>query len=136
MAFRGTAAQTAANRETGFVIPNSVTEDGSKNTAAVTAEQYWSHITSNLIVEPFAYDATNIRLREASLSYTLPSKKLGNSFIKGITASIVGRNLFFLSNKAEGFDPESALGTGNNQGIEYASLPSTRSLGIFLKLNF
>lgn len=136
MAFRGTAAQTAENREIGFVIPNSVNEDGSKNNTAVTAEQYWSHITSNLIIEPFAYDATNVRLREASFSYTFPIKNPGTSFVKGVTASIVGRNLFFLSNKADGFDPESALGTGNNQGIEYASLPSTRSLGIFLKLNF
>lgn len=84
----------------------------------------------------FAYSATNIRLREAQLSYSLPLSQRPNFFIKGCVISLVGRNLFFLKNNADGFDPESALGTGNNQGIEYASLPSTRSYGLYLKLNF
>lgn len=136
MASKGTAAFTAENREAGFVIPNSVTEGGGKNNVPVTAEQYWTHLTSGFIIEPFVYDATNVRMREASLSYAIPSKKLENSIVKGASLSLVGRNLFFIVNKADGFDPESSLGTGNNQGIEYASLPSTRSLGVYLKLNF
>lgn len=132
----GTAALTQDNRETGFVIPNSVLEGGGKNNVPITAQDYWSHLTQNSIGELFAYSATNIRLREAQLSYTLPLTKHPGSFIKGCVVSLVGRNLFFLKNNADGFDPESALGTGNNQGIEYASLPSTRSVGLYLKLNF
>src|SRR5690606_13582194 len=46
MASKGTAAFTAENRETGFVIPNSVIEGGGKNNVPVTAEQYWTHLTS------------------------------------------------------------------------------------------
>ena len=136
MASTGTSAATEANRETGFVIPNSVTEDGGKNTQAITAQDYWMQVASNNIGELFAYDATNIRLREASLTYTFPSAKLANAFIKGAQLSLIGRNLFFFKNNAKGIDPETALGTGNNQGIEYASLPSTRSFGLYLKFNF
>nr|MBA4166870.1 hypothetical protein [Chitinophagaceae bacterium] len=84
----------------------------------------------------FVNDATNVRLRQASIGYALPSRLLGASFIKGASLSLVGRNLLFLKNNAYGFDPESALGTGNNQGLEYTSLPSTRSYGLYLKLNF
>lgn len=136
MATQGTAAFTADNRETDFIIPNSVTESGQKNNVGINSETYWRHITSGLITEPFAYDATNIRVREASLTYAFPSRIIGRSVIKGASIALVGRNLFFITNKADGFDPESSLGTGNNQGIEYASIPSTRSLGLYLKLNF
>lgn len=136
MASTGSSAATEANRETGFVIPNSVTESGDKNTQAITAQDYWSLVTSNSIGELFAYSATNIRLREANLSYTFPSAKMADKFIKGAQISLIGRNLFFFKNNAEGIDPETALGTGNNQGIEYASLPSTRSFGLYVKFNF
>ncbi|MFT4155859.1 SusC/RagA family TonB-linked outer membrane protein [Parafilimonas sp.] len=136
MASAGTLKATEANRETGFVIPNSVTEDGSKNTQAITAQDYWMQVAGNNIGELFAYSATNIRLREASISYIFASAKLANTFIKGAQLSLIGRNLFFFKNKAKGIDPESALGTGNNQGIEYASLPSTRGFGLYLKFNF
>ncbi len=136
MASAGTSAVTEANRETGFIIPNSVTADGGKNTQAITAQDYWMQVASNNIGELFAYSATNIRLREASITYAFPLEKLAASFIKGIQLSLVGRNLFFFKNNAKGIDPETALGTGNNQGIEYASLPSTRSYGLYLKFNF
>lgn len=136
MASAGTSAATEPNRETGFIIPNSVTEDGGKNTQPVTAQDYWMQVASNNIGELFAYSATNIRLREASISYAFPPAKLASGFIKGVQVSLVGRNLFFFKNKAQGIDPETALGTGNNQGIEYASLPSTRSYGLYLKFNF
>jgi hypothetical protein len=137
MAGQGTSQATVANRETGFVVPNSVMADGSKNTVVVSPQAYWTAVGQNtLIGEAFVNDATNIRLRQASLTYTFPTGWLSRGFFKGANLSAVGRNLFFLKNNAVGFDPESALGTGNNQGLEYASLPSTRSYGLYLKLNF
>lgn len=132
----GTAKITETGRETGFVIPNSVFRNGQPNTIPIAAQDYWTSIVQNSIGEPFAYSATNIRVREADLSYTFPSSKFRYSFIKGCTISLVGRNLFFIRNDARGIDPESALGSGNNQGIEYASLPSTRNYGFYLKFNF
>ncbi|MBL7698350.1 MAG: SusC/RagA family TonB-linked outer membrane protein [Chitinophagaceae bacterium] len=136
LASKGVADYTAANREQGFVIENSVKEDGSKNTTPVTSEQYWTHVTQNSVGELFAYDATNARLREASITYSLPARLISKSIVNSASISLIGRNLFFITNKADGFDPESSLGTGNNQGIEYASIPSTRSIGVHLKVNF
>ncbi len=136
MAAKGTSALTLANRETGMVVPNSVTEDGKGNSKVISVEDYWRWIGSdNLVGEAFTYDATNIRLREASLSYNF-SKIISGTFFKGASLTLIGRNLFFFKNNAYGFDPESALSTGNNQGLEYASVPSTRSYGLYLKLNF
>lgn len=134
-AAQGVTKNTLNGRETGFVVPNSVTEGGSKNTVAVSAQNYWQWVGSqNLVGEAFVNSATNIRLRQLTLSYALPLS--GRSALKGATFSLVGRNLFFLKNDAVGFDPESALGTGNNQGLEYTPVPSTRSYGLYLKLNF
>jgi TonB-linked SusC/RagA family outer membrane protein len=135
MASQGVTKNTLTGRENGFVVPNSVTEGGGKNTVAISAQDYWQWVGSqNLVGEAFVNSATNIRLRQASLSYTLPLS--GRSAVKGATFSLIGRNLFFLKNDAVGFDPESALGTGNNQGLEYTPVPSTRSYGLYVKLNF
>lgn len=133
----GASQITAANRETGFVVPNSIKDDGSKNDMVISTQDYWQYIgETNLVGESFVNSTTNIRLREASFTYSFPVSIIGKTFIKGASLSAIGRNLFFLKNNANGFDPETALGTGNNQGLEYASLPSTRSYGFYLKLNF
>jgi TonB-linked SusC/RagA family outer membrane protein len=137
LAANGSSELTLANRESGFVVPNSVTQSGAVNTKQISVQDYWSGVAgANPVGELFTYDATNIRLREASLSYSVPSRWLDGKVVKGATLSLVGRNLFFLKNNAYGFDPESAIGTGNNQGLEYTSVPATRNYGVYLKLNF
>ena len=138
MAGAGVSERTLANRGSTFVIPNSVREDGSTNTVGITPESYWVHVggATDPVGELFIYEGTNIRMRELSLGFTVPPQMLSNSLIKRATLSLVGRNLFFLHNKADGFDPESALGTGNNQGIEYTPMPSTRSYGLHLRIDF
>lgn len=87
---------------------------------------------SNPIGEQYIYDATNVRLREASLGYTFPKiKKVGT-----ITFSVVGRNLFFFMNKAP-FDPDSSISAGNGlQGLNAFNMPTTRSIGFNLNLKF
>jgi TonB-linked SusC/RagA family outer membrane protein len=137
MAAQGTSQLTLAGREAPFIVPNSVQVGGAPNTTAISAQDYWGAVAgANPVGELFTYSATNIRLREASLVYSIPSRVFAKTFVRGASLSLVGRNLFFLKNDAYGFDPESALGTGNNQGLEYASVPSTRSYGLYLKLNF
>jgi hypothetical protein len=79
------------------------------------------------------YDATNIRLREFAVGYTLPIKTKSISSVK---LSLIGRNLFFFSKKAP-FDPETSMATSNSlQGIETFGIPSTRSIGVSLKVGF
>lgn len=81
----------------------------------------------------YIYDATNFRLRELSVGYTFENLFGSN---KNLTASIVGRNLFFIY-KDSPCDPDISGSTGNGwQGIDVFSLPTTRSWGLNLKLNF
>lgn len=89
------------------------------------------------VSEQYVYSATNIRLRELSLAYNLPSALLAKTnFIEKATLSFVGRNLFFLYNDAP-FDPDATLSTGNDlQGVDVFGMPTTRSLGFNVKLTF
>ena len=83
----------------------------------------------------YQYSATNVRLREAALGYTIPGS-LFNGRIDDIKISVTGRNLFMFYNKAP-FDPESASSTGTYyQGIDYFRQPSYRSFGFSLRARF
>ena len=81
--------------------------------------------------------ATNLRLREVSLSYNFSKKWIQKTkVLKDVQLSFVARNLCFLYKKAP-FDPDLVLSTGNdNQGIEVFGMPTTRSLGFTLKCEF
>ena len=82
----------------------------------------------------YTYSATNFRLQELSLGYTLPQKWFRN--VMSATVSLVGNNLWMIYCKAP-FDPESVATTGNNyQGIDYFMMPSLRRIGFNVKLNF
>lgn len=87
--------------------------------------------------EYYMYSATNIRLRELSLGYSIPKKLLDRTgFLSGADISLIGRNLFFF-HKSAPFDPDAVLSTGNaNQGIDVFGMPTTRSLGFNIKLTF
>lgn len=89
------------------------------------------------ITEHYVYDATNIRLRELALSYSIPTRWLSRqSVIKGLDLSLIGRNLFFIMNKAP-YDPDATLSVGNSlQGIDVFGMPTTRSYGFNLKVKF
>ena len=81
----------------------------------------------------YSYSATNVRLSEASIGYTIPRKWLK---VCDITVSLVGRNLWMIYNKAP-FDPESVATTGNYyQGIDYYMMPNTRNIGFNVRLKF
>lgn len=122
-------------REGGIVL-DAYTEDGSKNTNAITPQQYFGTIGERYFSgEFYSYSATNIRLRELTLGYNFSGILRNGGFVKGLHFYVVGRNLFFLKNEAP-FDPEMLTGIGNWGGVEYTSLPTTRSLGFNLKLAF
>ena len=67
---------------------------------------------------------------------TLPDKWFAKTIIRGLKLSAVANNVCFLYNNLPGFDPECTYSTGNGQGIETASLPSTRSFGFNLNVTF
>ena len=79
-------------------------------------------------------DRTNVRLRELTLGYDLPSKWFRNKV--NMSVSFVGRNLFMFYNKAP-FDPEVTASTSTYyQGVDFFMQPSVRTLGFSVKLQF
>lgn len=102
----------------------------------IPASQYYS-ATSGLsgIGDCYIYDATNIRLAELTIGYTIPMYRWVN-WMQHIKVSFVGRNLLMLYNKAP-FDSMSAASMGNGmRGIDYFRLPSLRNMGFSVQLAF
>ncbi|MCZ2458818.1 MAG: hypothetical protein LC128_04255 [Chitinophagales bacterium] len=75
-------------------------------------------------------------MRSLSLTYSLPQKLLGKTFIKGASLSLVGRNLAILMKHTPNIDPESELNSTNGQGLELSGYPPVRNLGFNLNLKF
>jgi hypothetical protein len=81
-------------------------------------------------------DASWVRLRDVTLSYSLPGRLLDNSPITALDISLTGRNLW-LKTKYKGIDPEANLtGSSNGFGLEYFGMPNTKSYGVALKVTF
>lgn len=116
------------------IIVDGVTSDGSKNTTIVSAEDYYHSLYN--ISEAFIYKSSFVKLREIQLTYTLPKSFIAKIGLKEASVTAVGRNLFFLYKDAPNIDPEVALNTGNAQGVESLSLPTTRTLGFNVSLKF
>ena len=121
----------------GMRFEDAVKQDGSPNDIYIPASRwggYWYYGWSP--TARYLYDASYVKLRELSLSYSLPRDILEESFIRGVDVAIVGRNLWIIHKNAPTFDPEAILTSGNLQGIEQGAYPAIRTLGVNLKLNF
>jgi TonB-linked SusC/RagA family outer membrane protein len=147
MAADGTPDYTTAVRDAGSWLLPAVREDGSKNAVPINSETFWTTVSGGRLAwgEEFTYDATNVRLRELSIGYRF--NRLPVSFIKSAKVSLVARNVFFfyrgystmdlpgVPKRRANFDSEVNLFNGNFQGLEYGTLPPTRSIGVNLKLS-
>lgn len=131
----GHSKRSLWGREGGIVL-DAYLQDGSKNTKSITSQQYFSAIGDRYpTAEEYAYSATNMRLREVTLNYRIPSKLFRKAdYIKNASLSLIGRNLFFLQ-KSTPFDPDISSGRGGTEGA-YDAMPFTRSYGINLQVGF
>ncbi|TXE09109.1 SusC/RagA family TonB-linked outer membrane protein [Gelidibacter salicanalis] len=141
----GNAAVTVVNGERADIIVDGVVSDGSggfvENTTGVSPQLYWTAITNrsgNLgINEANIFDATNVRLRNVNLKYTIPSTWLGNSGIQNLKVGLSANNVWMIKNNLNGIDPESVFATSTNAtGFEYLSPPTTSSVFLNLSLSF
>lgn len=139
----GLAVETLLNRDGTFIDRGAVVEndDGTfrpNDIPVASAADFWQSLDDNSLSEPFIFDASFVKLREASLSYSLPQGMFENSFINGITLGIEGRNLALLWSVVPHIDPENNLfGAGaDGFGVERASVPTTRSVGVNLRASF
>ena len=123
----GVSETSAAARDAGGVWVN--------GRSRVNPQSFYEVVASQSgLPTYYTYSATNLRLQEAHIGYTIPRRWLGN--VCDINVSLVGRNLWMIYCKAP-FDPE-AVATTNNyyQGIDYFMMPSTRNIGFNIKINF
>ncbi len=147
LAYNGAPEVTANYREGGWNL-GGVDSEGNPVDETIDAQAFWTTASGGRYgsAEFFTYDATNFRVRELSVGYSIP---VPSSFvIKSARLSLVARNLFFLyrgksrldipglGRRRMAFDPDMSLGNGNWQGISYGTLPSTRSIGLNLQLTF
>ena len=127
----GVSERSLQYRESGVTLDGINSATGAPNTEAITGQEYWG----SLAVQNYIYDQDNIRLRELSIGYQIPNTQ--SYGIQSASLQLVGRNLFFFSKDAPDVDPEMTLGTAiGAQGFNLNNLPSTRSLGVNLTLNF
>ena len=144
----GLYEETAGNNDLGNPVRNTIDEgggfinegvnaNGEVNTTRINASRFgaWGY-RRGLPNANFVYDAGYVKLREVALSYALPARLFGNSFIQGVSVSIVGSNLWIIHKNLPHADPEAVLGAGNLTGYSTGSLPTTRDFGFNVKVQF
>src|SRR5690606_8651148 len=121
----------------GGIILDGVDDNGKQNTVRTRMDDY-THALGSLKA-PNAlhiYDASYIKLRELSLSYSFSGKDLGTNIIKDLSLALTSSNLWIISKKSPYSDPEAGLSSGNIQGYQSGILPTTRNIGFNVKIQF
>ncbi len=135
---RGLTTETDFDRTQPLILPG-VKEDGTPNDIQISPTTLYFN-KYFFSAEPAVWDATVIRLREVSLSYTLPAKWLTKTPFGSLSLVASGQNLFYYApNFPEGtnFDPEtSSLGVSNGRGLEFLTGPSSKRFGGSIRVTF
>lgn len=120
----------------GGIILSGVKPDGTPNDIRIPGGDYHAQGWSRDPNARFVYDASYIKLRNITLSYTMPQSILAKSFIKGVTFSLTASNVAILMKNLPYADPEGGLGAGNMQGWQSGVMPTTRNFGFSVNLQF
>jgi TonB-linked SusC/RagA family outer membrane protein len=119
----------------GLILPG-VKEDGTPNDIRVAGDDYRVFGYARNPNATFMYDASYVKLREASISYSLPKSIANTIYMQGATFSLVGSNLWIIYKDLPDADPEATQGAGNVQGWQSGVLPTTRNIGFNINLQF
>ncbi|NLR91855.1 MULTISPECIES: SusC/RagA family TonB-linked outer membrane protein [Flammeovirga] len=92
---------------------------------------------NNLINDRVIEDGSYLRLSTVTLSYNVPTAKLGMKKVKYLNVYATGRNLFLLTNYT-GYDPEitSYLYDGTILGVDWQTMPNPRTFIFGFNLTF
>jgi TonB-linked SusC/RagA family outer membrane protein len=120
----GTGVMNTGTSEAPVYVPNDV---------VVPTRQFMGYYSGRQYHEAAVFDGSYVKLREASLSYTLPAKFFENNFLRSVTLSVIGRNLATLFKNTTHVDPEVSSAS---LGYTYGQVPSTRSLGFNVNVKF
>lgn len=145
--FSGLLDETAALNDKGKNVRDAVADGGGVHVVGVSsvdlktpvdkyveAYDYFHQFYFGRIAEPFVHDLTFVKIREASLGYRIPVKKIGSisKFVQGATFSVIARNPWLIYTADKNFDVSEISGVQGEDG----QLPSVRSLGASLKIIF
>ena len=144
LAFSGITKATEDFRDGGLVL-NGINPLDQENTTSISAEKFWTHVSGKRSAagEFFAYDATNIRVRELAFAYSIPVK---SSRIKTCRVSVFANNICWLYRgnslleiggvkRKLPFDPNMTL-SGSSSGSDYGVFPASRNYGLNFQLSF
>ncbi len=132
--YYGTAIETA-NRGSSYIWPGVNANTGAKNTTSIVRDEayyrgFYTNADENLVE-----DGGFVKLKELSLSYSLPRSIVSKTPFQGITVSGIGRNLWIHTKFTYG-DPEgNLLGSGNAQGFYHEVTPNTRSYSVSIRVS-
>jgi TonB-linked SusC/RagA family outer membrane protein len=138
MLARGLTVDTDFDRFLPLILPGEDSE-GAENTVQGYAGDYFfaGYFSAD---EGNIFDATVIRLREISLSYSIPASLLEKLPIGSISLRLSGENLWYYAPNfpvGVNFDPEvSSLGVGNGRGLDLLTGPTTKKYGATISLTF
>lgn len=142
--YSGLTARTATTNDKGNPIRDAVANGGGVHVAGVDengkdvdyyveAQDYFHNLYNNKIMDPFVYDLSFVKLRELSLGYQIPVKKIGlGKVVQGAVFSLVARNPWLIYAETKDFDPSELPDVGSETG----QLPGTRGFGFNLKVRF
>ncbi|MDR1623890.1 MAG: SusC/RagA family TonB-linked outer membrane protein [Tannerellaceae bacterium] len=125
-----------ASTSGGTVLPG-VRADGTPNTIRVDESSYIAGGYKAYPNSAFVYDASFVKLRELSLTYTLPKAWLAKT--RAFTAAsiaLVGSNLWIIHKNLPYADPEATQSSGNIQGWQSGVAPTERTFGFTLNVQF
>lgn len=124
----------------GIILPG-VYADGTPNDKVV--HYYYKYLPNaggwgKFLSTPGIVENTWVKMREISLTYNLPHKVIDKiKIFQNLKFSIVGRNLFYIyTTLPDNINPEGIMGSGNAQGFEWASMPSSRSFTFGISASF
>lgn len=133
----GLVSETGGDRAP-VVVDGVVLTNGSysPNTKSIPAQNYWAWEGNTTNTEANVFDAGFVKLREVLLSYRIPGAVFNKSFVKGIELGLEGRNLWLIKSHVPHVDPElNFFGSGSvGEGVEFYSIPTTRTIGFNLRL--
>ncbi len=140
----GVSEITGELRNQTFVFEGVRQSDGQPNTTEVQyvdpagdlGDNRWVRYGFGGVSEDNVHDASFVKLREVSLTYSLPDNFLDSTFLSSASLTLSGRNLLVITDYP-GIDPETNLsGDSNGFGLDYFNQPNTRSYSVALKLTF
>src|SRR5690606_6327638 len=123
--------------EGGGLLLEGVNPDGSPNTTRTQMENYAHAIGYGYAPNAYhTYDASFVKLREVTLTYSLPNTIAERFSMTNVSISAVGRNLWIIDKNVPYADPEAGLSSGNIQGYQSGAIPTAKEYGVNLRLQF